>query len=40
MANETSVDVDRQDLVISRLVRAPRAALWKAWTDPDLLKEW
>ncbi|MGM9486961.1 SRPBCC family protein [Ideonella sp. YS5] len=29
-----------QDLVISRLVRAPRAALWRAWTDPNLLKEW
>ena len=28
------------DLVISRLVRAPRAALWRAWTDPSLLKEW
>jgi uncharacterized protein YndB with AHSA1/START domain len=32
--------VDSQDLVISRLVRAPRAKLWKAWTDPALLKEW
>ena len=32
--------VDTQDLVISRLVRAPRAKLWKAWTDPALLKEW
>ena len=32
--------VESQDLVISRLVRAPRAKLWKAWTDPNLLKEW
>jgi uncharacterized protein YndB with AHSA1/START domain len=31
---------DSQDLVISRLVRAPRAKLWQAWTDPDLLKQW
>jgi uncharacterized protein YndB with AHSA1/START domain len=31
---------DPQDLVISRLVRAPRAVLWRAWTDPALLKEW
>lgn len=29
-----------EDLVISRLVRAPRAALWRAWTDPALLAEW
>ena len=40
MANETIVNFDQQDLVISRLVRAPRATLWKAWTDPNLLKEW
>jgi uncharacterized protein YndB with AHSA1/START domain len=33
-------NVDSQDLVISRLVRAPRAKLWKAWTEPALLKEW
>ena len=29
-----------QDLVISRLLHAPRAALWRAWSDPDLLKQW
>jgi len=28
------------DLVISRLVRAPRATLWRAWSDPALLREW
>jgi uncharacterized protein YndB with AHSA1/START domain len=28
------------DLIISRLLRAPRAALWRAWTDPQLLKAW
>jgi uncharacterized protein YndB with AHSA1/START domain len=33
--------VDKElDLVITRLVRAPRALVWKAWTDPDHLKEW
>ena len=40
MASENNVDADRQDLVITRLVRAPRAALWQAWADPALLKEW
>jgi uncharacterized protein YndB with AHSA1/START domain len=29
-----------RDLVISRLLRAPRGALWRAWTDPALLKQW
>lgn len=28
------------DLVISRLLKAPRAALWRAWTEPEHLKEW
>ena len=28
------------DLVISRLLNAPRAALWRAWTEPALLAEW
>ncbi len=28
------------DLVITRLLGAPRATLWRAWTDPALLKEW
>lgn len=31
---------DSNDLVISRFLRAPRAALWKAWADPNHLKEW
>lgn len=28
------------DLVISRLLKVPRAALWRAWTEPEHLKEW
>lgn len=31
---------ESRDLVISRVLRAPRSALWRAWTDPVLLKEW
>lgn len=32
--------IESNDLVISRLVRAPRAAVWRTWSEPDLLKEW
>ena len=28
------------DLVITRLVDAPREKLYRAWTDPALLKQW
>lgn len=28
------------DLVISRLVKAPRRTVWRVWTEPKLLVEW
>lgn len=28
------------DLVITRRLRAPRALVWQAWSDPNHLKEW
>lgn len=28
------------DLVLTRLIRAPRAAVWNAWTDPSHLEKW
>jgi uncharacterized protein YndB with AHSA1/START domain len=31
---------DNLDLVISRHLQAPRALVWKAWTEPAHLKEW
>ena len=40
MTHETIPHADDKDLVISRLLRAPRAALWRAWADPALLKQW
>ena len=40
MPEDSADDANEQDLVISRLVRAPRAAMWRAWADPALLKEW
>ena len=39
MTNPT-VGTEPQDLVMSRMIRAHRALGWKAWADPQLLKEW
>jgi len=30
----------KNDLEISRLLKAPRAKLWRAWSDPEILKQW
>jgi uncharacterized protein YndB with AHSA1/START domain len=29
-----------RELVLTRLIDAPREAVFRAWTDPDLLKQW
>ncbi len=29
-----------RELVLTRLIDAPREKLFRAWTDPDLLKQW
>lgn len=36
----SAAGADTTDLVISRLLRAPRAAVWRAWSDPGRLKQW
>jgi len=28
------------DLTIARVIRGPRAAVWKAWTDPESFAQW
>ena len=40
MAEDHAAPSGPTDLAISRVLRAPRAALWRAWTDPALLKAW
>ena len=36
---ETAPISDRE-LVLTRLIDAPRAKLFRAWTEPELLKQW
>ena len=36
----TAAPSSDRELVLTRLVDAPREAVFRAWTDPDLLKRW
>ena len=36
----TDAPTSDRELVLTRLIDAPRAAVFRAWTDPDLLKRW
>jgi uncharacterized protein YndB with AHSA1/START domain len=40
MTAADSAPVSDRELVLTRLIDAPREKLFKAWTDPDLLKRW
>ncbi|MGV3756574.1 MAG: SRPBCC family protein [Verrucomicrobiota bacterium] len=31
---------EKRELVLTRLLDAPRAAVYKAWTTPEILKQW
>jgi uncharacterized protein YndB with AHSA1/START domain len=39
MTAKTAPASDR-DLVLTRIINAPREKIFKAWTDPELLKQW
>ncbi|MBL5975406.1 MAG: polyketide cyclase [Candidatus Leucobacter sulfamidivorax] len=38
--NEAPEFDPERDLALSRLIRAPRSTVWRAWTDPERLARW
>ncbi len=37
---KTTTSTSGRDLVLKRVIDAPREKMFKAWTDPELLKQW
>ena len=35
-----AVQSKTKDLVITRILNAPREQVWKAWTEPEQIKKW
>jgi uncharacterized protein YndB with AHSA1/START domain len=40
MTTPTATAASDRELVLTRLIDAPREKVWKAWTNPELLKKW
>src|SRR6267142_4070506 len=39
-ATSEAATTSNRELVLTRIIDAPRAKLFRAWTDPELLKQW
>ncbi len=39
-AGKTTTSTSGRDLVLTRVINAPREKVFKAWTNPELLKKW
>jgi uncharacterized protein YndB with AHSA1/START domain len=37
---EAGAPIAERELVLTRLIDAPRAKLFRAWTEPELMKQW
>ena len=40
LAAEAPAPPAERELLLTRLIDAPRGALWRCWTEPTLLKQW
>lgn len=36
----SSIDTSKREIVITRIISAPRAKVWKVWTEPVHLEKW
>lgn len=36
----TATPANDRELVLTRLLDAPRSAVWRCWTEPGLMKQW
>ena len=40
MTMQTRTSTEGNDLVLTRIIDAPRDRVFRAWTDPTLVKQW
>lgn len=38
--SKTTTATDGRDLILTRIIDAPREKVFRAWTEPELLKQW
>lgn len=38
--SSTATDTSNREMIITRLLNAPRELVWKAWTQPEHVKHW
>lgn len=38
--SKTTTSTEGRDLILTRVIDAPHEKVFKAWTDPELLKQW
>jgi hypothetical protein len=40
MNNKATTSTEGRDLILTRIINAPREKVFEAWTNPELLKQW
>jgi uncharacterized protein YndB with AHSA1/START domain len=40
MTSQDATAADSRELILTRIIDAPAKALFRAWTEPELLKQW